>query len=641
MNQCIPDWNFEGDLPVSNQKKPIESVLSLNFDNLIFKAFIFVKVLDIGCPIFYLCRQDNDLVELLWRNGQVVLHSQAHRKPNPHVQKHDLPAVRDSGSVPNSSHLIQDDETVSWIQYPLEDYSGKEFCSNFFSELPSPFPDQILEEKSAKFDALASSQQQYQHQYQQQLNNKHPVVAELSGNPMPPPRIQVLDKRHTSGAGFGKAVNANFSQFSAPFKGGDFRSSSRQFGGQGSGNFSQGEGRECSVVTVGSSNQIPHDRDVNRASSNAVGTSTGLSAGHSMDDPRKTVSQNERGKTETLEATLTSSSGGSGSSFGRPCKQSAGPSSSQKRKTMDAEDSECQSEAAELDSAAGNKPAKRSGSIRRSRAAEVHNLSERRRRDRINEKMKALQELIPHCNKTDKASMLDEAIEYLKSLQLQLQVMWMGSGMAPVVFPGMQHFMSRMGMGMGMGPPPLPSMQNPMHLPRVPLVDQSQNQAVICQNPVLNPVNYQNQMQNPAFSDQYARFMGFHMQAASQFSDNGVGALVLVLQPMNMFRFGPQTVQQNQMMAQPSSGGGPLSTGTAVNDAPPSGKMVLLVDTSRCCLVLSLDSKVIWRVPSDLRSNLSHTGDDEEPSSAAQRPNGFSLTGEYAFRSGVYGPLDA
>uniref|UniRef100_A0A803MLJ8 BHLH domain-containing protein n=1 Tax=Chenopodium quinoa TaxID=63459 RepID=A0A803MLJ8_CHEQI len=58
---------------------------------------------------------------------------------------------------------------------------------------------------------------------------------------------------------------------------------------------------------------------------------------------------------------------------------------------------------------------------KRSRAAEVHNLSERRRRDRINEKMKALQELIPRCNKSDKASMLDEAIEYLKSLQMQVQ----------------------------------------------------------------------------------------------------------------------------------------------------------------------------------------------------------------------------
>lgn len=78
-------------------------------------------------------------------------------------------------------------------------------------------------------------------------------------------------------------------------------------------------------------------------------------------------------------------------------------------------------------------------------------VSQRRRR-RINEKMKALQKLIPNANKvmlkstvynivcgwfcartsilrscllllqTDKASMLDEAIEYLKQLQLQVQV---------------------------------------------------------------------------------------------------------------------------------------------------------------------------------------------------------------------------
>ncbi|KAL9395866.1 hypothetical protein Peur_010119 [Populus x canadensis] len=527
MNHCIPDWNLEGDLPVSNQKNPIEP--------------------------------DNELVELLWRNGQVVMHSQTQRKPNPHVQKHDSPTVRGYDSTLNSSHLIQDDETVSWIHDPLEDSFEKEFCSNFFSELPPPLSDQISEEKSAKFDASKTS-----HQQQQLNNNKHPVVPEFPGNPMPPPRIQVQEQNHISVGGFGKAVNVNFSQFPAPLKVGDFRSSSRQFGGQGSGDFSQGEARECSVVTVGSSNQTPRDRFLSRASGNAIETGTGLSAGPSIDDPRKVISQSERGKADqTLDPTATSSSGGSGSSFARTCKQSAVPSRGQKRKTMDAEESECQSEDAELDSTVANKPAKRSGSTRRSRAAEVHNLSERRRRDRINEKMRALQELIPHCNKADKASMLDEAIEYLKSLQLQLQVMWMGSGIVPVMFPGVQHFMSRMGMGMGMGPPPLPSMQNPMHLPRVPLVDQSismaptQNQAV-CQTPVLNPVSYQNQMQNPTFSDQHARFMGFHMQAASQ--------------PMNMFRFGSQTVQQNQMMAPPNSGGGPLSAGTTASDAPPSDK---------------------------------------------------------------------
>ncbi|EEE62266.1 hypothetical protein OsJ_17053 [Oryza sativa Japonica Group] len=84
-------------------------------------------------------------------------------------------------------------------------------------------------------------------------------------------------------------------------------------------------------------------------------------------------------------------------------------------------------------------------SSKRSRTAEVHNLSERRRRDRINEKMRALQELIPNCNKIDKASMLEEAIEYLKTLQLQVQMMSMGTGMfvPPMMLPAaaaaMQH----------------------------------------------------------------------------------------------------------------------------------------------------------------------------------------------------------
>uniref|UniRef100_A0A0E0L8A2 BHLH domain-containing protein n=1 Tax=Oryza punctata TaxID=4537 RepID=A0A0E0L8A2_ORYPU len=70
--------------------------------------------------------------------------------------------------------------------------------------------------------------------------------------------------------------------------------------------------------------------------------------------------------------------------------------------------------------AAGARPRGGSGS-KRSRAAE-------RRRSKINEKMKALQSLIPNSNKTDKASMLDEAIEYLKQLQLQVQMLSMRNG---------------------------------------------------------------------------------------------------------------------------------------------------------------------------------------------------------------------
>ncbi|KAL3617918.1 hypothetical protein CASFOL_038239 [Castilleja foliolosa] len=69
-------------------------------------------------------------------------------------------------------------------------------------------------------------------------------------------------------------------------------------------------------------------------------------------------------------------------------------------------------------------------SSKRGRDAEVHNLSEKKRRSRINEKIKALQTLIPNSNKTDKASMLDEAIEYLKQLQLQVQMLTMRNGIS-------------------------------------------------------------------------------------------------------------------------------------------------------------------------------------------------------------------
>ncbi|GFP88221.1 transcription factor spatula [Phtheirospermum japonicum] len=100
------------------------------------------------------------------------------------------------------------------------------------------------------------------------------------------------------------------------------------------------------------------------------------------------------------------------------------------------------------------KPTQTRSSSKRSRAAEVHNQSEKRRRSRINEKMKALQNLIPNSNKvvkaTDKASMLDEAIEYLKQLQLQVQMLTMRNGLSlyPICVPGMlqpnQYMMSQM-----------------------------------------------------------------------------------------------------------------------------------------------------------------------------------------------------
>nr|XP_028964693.1 transcription factor SPATULA-like [Malus domestica] len=81
-----------------------------------------------------------------------------------------------------------------------------------------------------------------------------------------------------------------------------------------------------------------------------------------------------------------------------------------------------ESERGEGESFVEARPSGDQSSSKRSRVAEVHNLSKKRMRSRINEKMKALQNLIPNSNKTDKASMLDEAIEYLKQLQLQVQI---------------------------------------------------------------------------------------------------------------------------------------------------------------------------------------------------------------------------
>ncbi|KAF3579242.1 hypothetical protein DY000_02034310 [Brassica cretica] len=60
---------------------------------------------------------------------------------------------------------------------------------------------------------------------------------------------------------------------------------------------------------------------------------------------------------------------------------------------------------------------------RRGQATDPHSIAERLRRERIAERMKALQELVPNGNKTDKASMLDEIIDYVKFLQLQVKVL--------------------------------------------------------------------------------------------------------------------------------------------------------------------------------------------------------------------------
>ncbi|WOH13453.1 hypothetical protein DCAR_0832963 [Daucus carota subsp. sativus] len=63
---------------------------------------------------------------------------------------------------------------------------------------------------------------------------------------------------------------------------------------------------------------------------------------------------------------------------------------------------------------------------RRGQATDSHSLAERVRREKISERMKFLQDLVPGCNKvTGKAVMLDEIINYVQSLQHQVEFLSM------------------------------------------------------------------------------------------------------------------------------------------------------------------------------------------------------------------------
>ncbi|KAL2554430.1 Transcription factor UNE12 [Forsythia ovata] len=75
---------------------------------------------------------------------------------------------------------------------------------------------------------------------------------------------------------------------------------------------------------------------------------------------------------------------------------------------------------------------------RRGQATDPHSIAERLRRERIAERVRALQELVPGVNKTDRAVMVDEIVDYVKFLRLQVKVLSMsrmgGAGaVAPLV----------------------------------------------------------------------------------------------------------------------------------------------------------------------------------------------------------------
>ncbi|RWW57209.1 hypothetical protein BHE74_00036028 [Ensete ventricosum] len=271
------------------------------------------------CPVFSELL-DSELVELLWQDGHVVMHTQSnHRASAINDESKPDQEPQCERSLARSAGLIQDDETVSWLQYPLDDPPAKEFCSDFFSEMAGIDVIGVPPTESTAFAATR------------------------------PPRPPQGCKPQASSFGDGDA-------------------------------------------SICGSNQIHAQADLSRDSAAAA-------------------AKGSPSETEAYETTLTSSSGGSDCSVRRTRKQSFGSNRSQKRRKRDADDREYQSEVifsspsidlalchryllrnlqnqfhrhlqeAEIEWTEAKKLARRSTSTRRSRAAEVHNLSERVRTD--------------------------------------------------------------------------------------------------------------------------------------------------------------------------------------------------------------------------------------------------------------------
>ncbi|XP_047320513.1 transcription factor bHLH84-like isoform X2 [Impatiens glandulifera] len=75
----------------------------------------------------------------------------------------------------------------------------------------------------------------------------------------------------------------------------------------------------------------------------------------------------------------------------------------------------------------------------RGSASDPQSLYARKRRERINERLRILQSLVPNGTKVDISTMLEEAVQYVKFLQLQIKLlssddMWM---YAPLAYNGM------------------------------------------------------------------------------------------------------------------------------------------------------------------------------------------------------------
>ncbi|KAI4319296.1 hypothetical protein MLD38_032915 [Melastoma candidum] len=187
--------------------------------------------------------------------------------------------------------------------------------------------------------------------------------------------------------------------------------------------------------------------------------------GSGESNPRKRKGAANRGKANAAK--------GTGNSSAKRCKSDEGEDGMKKEGNV-------------VDEEAGEKKNKDEGKqpeppkdyihvrARRGQATDSHSLAERVRREKISERMKLLQDLVPGCNKvTGKALMLDEIINYVQSLQRQVEFLSMKLASVNTSLDLADSLMSKdhrhhhmytpPQMYEGEAPPPPPSSSNDLH----------------------------------------------------------------------------------------------------------------------------------------------------------------------------------
>uniref|UniRef100_A0ACD5VIE2 Uncharacterized protein n=1 Tax=Avena sativa TaxID=4498 RepID=A0ACD5VIE2_AVESA len=349
------------------------------------------------------------------------------------------PSLHDFSSGLHANHENGDDDTVPWINYPIiieDDDSAApalttaDYCSDFFSELQEA----AAAAATANLGSLPPSNPNATNNRGAPVSSSsrapcfkenHGLSAPTTRSSLPQADLATAKQPRPSGS-LGEGV-MNFSLFSRPaaLARATLQSVQRPQGTDKVSNITTSNPMESTVFQTTSGQRSdpvfadqrvvwPHPKGVRFASEAAAAPVSNLQemmANEKLSNNRVAHKDVAR---KAPEATVAASS---------VCSANGAANDErwhQQKRKIQAECSASQDE--DLDDESGALLRSASRSMKRSRTAEVHNLSERRRRDRINEKMRALQELIPNCNKIDKASMLDEAIEYLKTLQLQVQV---------------------------------------------------------------------------------------------------------------------------------------------------------------------------------------------------------------------------